>query len=82
MFYVYVLYSEKYDRYYIGQTDNRQNRLIRHNKGYVKSTKAYRPWALVYSETYNSRIESVNRESQLKSWKSKVKIAELVNASR
>jgi len=34
----------------ICQTNNVAGRLLRHNNGYVKSTKAYVPWEIVYSE--------------------------------
>ena len=81
-FHLYILYSSGYDRYYIGQTNNLALRLSRHNKGYVKSTKAYRPWILVYSELYTDRQQAVSREIYLKSLKSKVKIKELVDSSR
>ena len=41
--YVYILYSEKYDKYYIGQTDNIDARLHQHNTGKVSSAKYYIP---------------------------------------
>lgn len=82
MFYIYILYSEKFDPYYIGQTNDLDKRVERHNKGYVKSTKAYKPWNLVYSEVFETRLESVQREITLKKLKSKQAIQELVEASR
>ncbi len=82
MFTVYILYSELIDRYYIGQTNDIEKRLVRHNNGYVKSTKAYKPWELVYREEYSTRKEAVNRERELKSKKSKIFLQELIDASR
>jgi len=38
-YYIYILYSSLKERYYVGQTDNLDNRLERHNQGKVKSTK-------------------------------------------
>ncbi len=81
-FTVYILKSELHERYYIGQTNDIEKRLIRHNKGYVKSTKAYIPWTLVYVEDFKTRNESVSRELELKRWKSKIKIKELIDTSR
>ena len=81
-FYVYILHSEEMDRYYIGQTANLEKRVVRHNKGYVKSTRGYRPWQMVYYENYESRSESMVRERYLKSLKSKIAIKELVDTSR
>jgi len=69
MYYTYVLYSESHDRIYIGQTDDLDYRLKRHNGGLVKSTKAYKPWKIVCSESFNSRSEAMVRERQLKSHK-------------
>ena len=80
-FYVYIIYSNTHDRYYIGQTNDINARIKRHNNGYVKSTKPFRPWELVHRETYSNRATAMARENQLKSWKSKTKIVELVNNS-
>ncbi|PWL32475.1 MAG: hypothetical protein DCO96_02730 [Fluviicola sp. XM-24bin1] len=82
MFYVYILYSQAKDRFYVGQTNNLENRIERHNNGYVKSTKAYRPWMVAYTETFEERAAAVRRETQIKGWKSKSKLKELVEASR
>ena len=65
-FFVYLLYSESLDRYYIGQTSDLTRRVIAHNAGYVKSTKSGCPWTVVGYETYKSRSEARWREQQLK----------------
>lgn len=67
MYYIYVLYSEKFDRIYIGQTKNIPKRLIEHNTGLSKSTKHYLPWKLIYSEEFKTRSEAIKREKELKS---------------
>ena len=71
MYFVYILYAEKFDRYYIGQTDNLELRLSRHNSGRVKSTKHYIPWKLKYYEEFEFRGEALKRERFLKKQKSK-----------
>ncbi len=71
MFYTYVLYSQNFDRFYVGQTNNISFRLERHNAGLVKSTKHYIPWKLVYFEEFHSRSEAMIREKQLKSHRGK-----------
>ena len=43
-YFIYINYSEEFDKYYIGQTENFQNRLKLHNSGLVKSTSPYIPW--------------------------------------
>ena len=68
MIYVYVIVSEVKDlRFYVGQTNNLQDRIFRHNAGYNKSTKAFRPWMFFFAEKYHSRQEARKREKYLKS---------------
>lgn len=66
MYKVYLLQSKKDGTYYIGQTDNIENRLNRHNSGKVRSTKNKVPWELIKFETYKSRDEARWREYNLK----------------
>ncbi|MEO6346453.1 MAG: GIY-YIG nuclease family protein [Aquaticitalea sp.] len=42
-------------------------RLNTHNSGSVKSTKAFVPWELVYSEQYSTRMDARKREKYFKS---------------
>ena len=64
--YVYILYSETILRYYVGQTANIESRLLRHNNGYVKSTKRGLPWKLIYKIEVNSRSEALILEGKIK----------------
>ncbi len=64
--YVYILYSETILRYYVGQTANIEIRLLRHNKGYVKSTKRGLPWKLIYKIEVLSRSEALILEFKIK----------------
>ncbi|MEZ5003427.1 MAG: GIY-YIG nuclease family protein [Chitinophagales bacterium] len=66
-YYVYVLKSTDNWRFYVGMTSKIERRLKEHNAGYTKSTKAYRPWDLVFFETFSTRIEARQREKYLKS---------------
>jgi len=67
MFYVYLLYSNKDKKLYTGSTNNLVERVKRHNKGLVKSTKNRRPLKLIYYEACNNRKDSMRREIYLKS---------------
>ena len=67
MFFVYAISSLSRNYIYIGFTSNLNERVDRHNKGYEKTTRAYRPFCLIYSEVVSTRIEARNRE---KYWKS------------
>ena len=69
MFFTYVLHSPKFDRIYIGQTNNIRNRTKQHNSGKVKSTKTYISWELVHYEKFETRPEAMKREKELKSHK-------------
>ncbi len=68
MFTIYLLYSETFDKIYIGYTSNLSERLKSHNelgtKGY---TLKYRPWTLIYTEVLADKQSSLRREKELKS---------------
>ena len=78
VFSVYILKSSVTDQYYIGQTSDIDKRLLYHNSGYSKSTKAGKPWKLVYSENFDTRQQAMNREAELKKYKSRVMIEKIV----
>ena len=67
MYTVYVLKSERRDFHYIGHSGALHTRLQRHNQGAVRSTKAYRPFRVIYTEQYPTRSAAYQREHYLKS---------------
>ena len=72
MYYVYVVRSESTGKIYVGQTNNIEKRLQRHNKilKVKKTNYTYKnkgPWALVYEEKLFDRKTALKREKQLKS---------------
>ncbi len=69
MYTVYILYSKKIEKYYIGSTKDIHQRVIHHNAGLSRWTKQGIPWILVYTETYVTRGEAVKREAKIKSYK-------------
>jgi putative endonuclease len=73
-YFVYILYSPAFDRYYIGQTDDTVARLLRHNNGYERATAPYVPWiskCIIQKETrgeamvLEKKIKNLNREKLL-----------------
>ena len=66
MYYLYILENRRHDRHYIGITENLGKRVDSHNSGSVRSTKAYRPWKLVYSENFLDKTSARKREIFLK----------------
>jgi len=65
--YVYVLQSIKDKHLYIGISKNPERRLIEHNRGMTKSTKARRPFKLIFKEECKNRIEARKKEKYFKS---------------
>ncbi len=80
-FIVYILFSETKNRFYIGFTSDMQQRIMRHNQKSKGFTGNVNDWKIVYTEKYNSKEEAYTREQQIKSWKSRIKIQELINNS-
>lgn len=77
MYYLYILRSQKNNKYYVGCTDNIERRLKEHNKGLSTYTKNQRPWELKYKEEYSSLSEARRRERQIKNWKKRAAIERL-----
>ena len=70
-FYVYILYSEKCNRYYIGYTEDVAKRLLRHNSGMVTATRNCRPYILKASKEFETELEARQEELRLKKQKSR-----------
>ena len=68
-YFVYILQSQKDNKYYIGSTSDVQSRLEYHNSGRQRSTKSRTPFKLILFESYNSKEDALKREKQIKSWK-------------
>ena len=64
---VYVLWSEKLQKRYVGYSLNVPVRLRQHNTGSSAYTSRGIPWTLYYSERYSSNREARKRELFLKS---------------
>ena len=78
MFYVYILKSLTTEKYYVGQTQNLEERIIRHNTNQSNFTKNKGPWELVYFKQYPTRAEAMNEEARIKSMKSRKYIENLI----
>ncbi|MBT2623335.1 GIY-YIG nuclease family protein [Chryseobacterium sp. ISL-6] len=82
MCYFYILYSKSLDKYYIGHScESLQERLRKHlsnHKGFTAKTK---DWTIIYFEPFNTKSEAYKREREVKAWKSKYKIQNLIKPS-
>ncbi|HEY9048798.1 MAG TPA: GIY-YIG nuclease family protein [Ohtaekwangia sp.] len=72
-FCVYVLHAVEHDKIYIGFTSDLDARLLSHNvlskKGW---TIKFRPWMLVYTESFSTKVEAIKREKELKSYRGRL----------
>jgi putative endonuclease len=68
MYFVYAIYSAKYDKIYIGCTSNLVKRLNAHNSYYNTGwTTKFKPWIILFAEECDSKQNARKREIQLKS---------------
>jgi len=81
-YYVYILKSQKYERFYIGSTSDIGKRIEFHNSSRARYTKRYQPWVLKHIEEYGSRGEAVRREKELKKTKNVKRILEGIENKR
>ena len=80
-FTVYILFSAAADKFYVGFTgDDIHERIRKHNSNHKGFTGKWSDWKLVYSEFYSLKSAATKREKEIKSWKSRRKIIELIGA--
>jgi putative endonuclease len=82
MFYIYILYSKKSDRYYIGLTSNVYRRLEEHNNPpeNKKYTAKHLLWELkIFFECSDSRGNGLLVERFIKDQKSRVFLEKLIS---
>ena len=74
-FYAYMLHCA--DRsFYVGHTDNLELRLAQHRTGaFAGYTSTRLPVALVWSETFPTRVEALDEERRIKGWSRAKKLA-------
>ena len=63
---VYILYSRKLGKHYIGQTSDLGSRIERHNAGRNPFTKKGAPWEIVHFLNCDSRAEAMKLEKKIK----------------
>jgi putative endonuclease len=72
MFFVYIIYSEKLNRFYIGSTDDVNRRLNEHNAVTYSDAFTSRgiPWALFLSIACQTSTQAYSIERHIKKMKS------------
>ncbi|MBI5664309.1 MAG: GIY-YIG nuclease family protein [Nitrospirae bacterium] len=76
--YVYVLYSHKDRRFYIGFTENLKKRYEEHQQRKVFSTAPRLPIELIFYEAYRNKYDALRREKYLKSSKGKTTLKSML----
>ncbi|NQV37587.1 MAG: GIY-YIG nuclease family protein [Candidatus Marinimicrobia bacterium] len=79
-YYTYILYSKSKDRYYVGYTSDLLRRLDQHNSGWSQSTKSGIPWRIEFSEKFDNKSDAIRREKEIKRWKSRKLIVDLIQS--
>ncbi|MCY7293080.1 MAG: GIY-YIG nuclease family protein [Ferruginibacter sp.] len=79
--FIYIIYSEKLNKYYTGACINLERRLYEHNIGHSKFTSVGLPWILKYSEQYSTLPLAKKRELEIKKKKSRLYIEKLIGGS-
>jgi putative endonuclease len=80
MFTVYILYSQKLDKYYIGFSSDVNVRLLKHNRSNKGFSSLGKPWVIVHTELFPDKSQAMAREKQLKKWKNRDRIISLINS--
>ena len=81
VFYIYILFSKKSDKYYIGSTSDVYRRLEEHNNpsAFNKYTSKHLPWQLkVFFEVSDIRGEAMIVERFIKNQKNRVFLERLI----
>ena len=69
-YFVYVLWSERSHRFYVGLSEDPEKRLIQHNTAWSGWTARHQPWKLVHSEKFDTYREARKCELAWKTQKS------------
>jgi putative endonuclease len=77
-YHVYVLYSHKDNKFYIGYTENLKKRYGKHQQGKVPATITRLPVELIFYEAYKNKYDALRREKYLKSSKGKTTLKSML----
>ena len=81
MHYIYIIYSHKIDKFYVGETQFVKQRLKQHNQETYKGafTKSANDWIIVKTIPFKSRNEALKAEKFIKKMKSRKFIHKLID---
>jgi len=80
-YYVYVLWSLRDKKFYIGYSDNVDRRYLEHKRGDNVSTAKRLPVKLIFFEAYLSKADALRRERYFKTTKGKATLRQMLRKS-
>lgn len=81
-YWVYILQTQTTGRYYVGHTNDVEDRVRRHNEGRTEAAKGRGPWRLVRQEEFPTRQGAAARERAIKNRKGRAYIESLCSPPR
>ncbi len=78
MYHVYILLNEEKTRTYTGVAEDVNERLAEHNAGRVKSSRPYRPYKIIRTESFETLSEARQKEKFYKSTTGRRKLKEML----
>ena len=84
MFFTYILFSEKLNRFYIGTTDDVEKRLLEHNSVFYSNSFTSKgiPWELKFTYACDSSKQAYDLERFIKKMKSRKFIERFIEDER
>ena len=80
MFYTYILYSKTADKFYIGMSQNPEERLKKHQNKHKGFTNISSDWQIVFTREFPSKADALAFEKKIKGWKSRKMIQVLIDS--
>ena len=78
MAFMYILYSAKLDKYYVGACIDFRRRFYEHNIGHSKFTSLGVPWELKFTKEFPTLQEAKQYELKIKKMKSRKYVESLI----
>ena len=78
-FFIYILYSQEIDQYYVGHSADIEDRAFRNRNSGSRATKKAKDWKLKYHEEFKTKSEAYQREIEIKKKKSRKYIEWLIS---
>ncbi|MFV5691537.1 GIY-YIG nuclease family protein [Flavobacterium sp. LT1R49] len=80
MYFIYIIYSKKLDRFYVGTTDDVEKRLAEHNSGFYSEAFTVKgvPWELSLKFECKSSEKAYGLEKFLKRMKSRIFLEKVI----